>query len=1312
LLSHVGQAKNWHFDLSLIWYNASQYQDNKKKKPAGFSLYTTGNETDYTPQNDLQVGNFTKSSGLKFNVKHLDLQNAVSLSNQTCPIEVSGNVSAHTWFERGGQWYASVDAAKAYQGVGISISTQDQDHHKLGNNFTITVTKPATTKDDGMTFEFVGAESVQEQLQKLIVGSDTKSILTDQVVGENYSISYQSKIVQPKVTVHETQKDDNTVTYTVEIDKPYKGFMTNSNNNAYSNITLIRWKPNDSTALLPPASVTDPSTDIFSYKDVSNNKWLGGYHIKDTKVEDYLNSHPWAVKVANDSGFNMDSKAGYWIGMFSNAVPQNKGYVKGNFYVFVNQVIHFVDEQGNQMKDDKGNDLPDKTTNLTFTSENDDFSSQRGSFDNINLPEVDGYEAHAGIKDSNGELQIINGKASFNEKIITEYGAENFNVPHSDFIEYVVYVKKTKPDLKRGSVTIHYIDLGLNPQGTNFKPEDGKELSDQKQEYSDEEGKEYTNSLWDYQKAGYELATDTVDPLATSGKITNDHQDVYVYLKHKTKTYIQHFTAIEKINYVCANGQHKGEQAADPYTHTIKYSRSQTTDLKENKTITTAWTPDQADDHFVDVKSPEAKFEGYYLGDKHQSKIEAPQLKESDFPDNNNEEPKTFEYTVDYYIDGSVTIHYIDLGLNPKEISLKNGNELTKHAQSYTGRSDKEYQNTLWNYGAAGYELATDTVDPLAEKGTIPNGHQDVYVYLKHQTEKKTENFSAVETITYKYANGPHKGEQAATPYTHTINYSRSRTFDKATGKAISNWTAWEPVEPFDPFVDVKSPEIDGYYLVHDDQSTIKAPQLTNADYQNGQKSFNYEVDYLKDGIVTIYYVDLGLNPQEATTYQPTDGEILSSHTQGYTGKEGATYQNILWDYSAAGYELAASVDPLAENGTFTDTPQNIYVYLKHHIKGEVQNFTATETIIYKYANGPHKGEEAAVPYINTIHYSRSRTVDQTTGKTISDWSAWTPIYSNKQFIDVTSPIIDGYHLANGEQVVIPAPQLKNVDYQNGQIKSFNYEVDYLMNENPVQPTEQPSQPTEQPSQPTEQPTQPTEQPSQPTEQPSQPTEQPTQPTEQPSQPTEQPSQPTEQPSQPTEQPTQPTEQPSQPTEQPSQPTEQPSQPTEQPSQPTEQPSQPTEQPSQPTEQPTQPTEQPSQPTEQPSQPTEQPSQPTEQPTQPTEQPSQPTEQPSQPTEQPSQPTEQPSQPTTPQPTNPTQPVQLTEPVQPTQPQNQPSSSQEINIDTPNKQDKQVADHQAQLPQTGSESNKGILAIGLGALMASLGLGIGKKKKI
>lgn len=698
-----------------------------------------------------------------------------------------------------------------------------------------------------MTFEFVGAKSVQEQLQKLIVGSDTKSILTDQVVGENYSISYQSKIVQPKVTVHETQKDDNTVTYTVEIDKPYKGFMANSNNNVYSNITLIRWKPNDSTALLHPASVTDPSTDVYSYKDVSKNKWLGGYHIKDTNVEDYLNSHPWTVKVASDSGFNMDSKAGYWIGMYSNAVPQNKGYVKGNFYVFVNQVIHFVDEQGNQMKDDKGNDLPDKTTNLTFTSENDDFSSQRGSFNNINFPEVDGYEAHAGIKDSNGKLQIINGKASFNEKIITEYGAESFNVPHSDFIEYVVYVKKTKPEpkdetqtfsltetityiyengpykgkqaaptynhtvkysrsrtvdqtngevikdwsawapenkddgfvdvtsptitgyylknkeksmikapqptadnlkpgnnffnyvveyLKKGSVTIHYVDLGLNPQGTNFKPEDGKELSDQKQEYSDEEGKEYTNSLWDYQKAGHELATDTVDPLATSGKIPNDHQDVYAYLKHKARTDIQHFTAIEKINYICANGQHKGEQAADPYIHTIKYSRSQTTDLKENKTITTAWTPDQAADHFVGVRSPKAKFEGYHLGDENQLTIDAPYLKKTDFQD---KETKTFEYTVDYYIDGSVTIHYIDLGLNPKEISLKNGNELTKHAQSYTGRSDKEYQNTLWNYGAAGYELATDTVDPLAEKTVIKMFMSTLNIRLKRRRKTSAQ---------------------------------------------------------------------------------------------------------------------------------------------------------------------------------------------------------------------------------------------------------------------------------------------------------------------------------------------------------------------------------------------------------------------------------------------------------------------------------------------------------------------------------------------------------------------------------------------
>ncbi|WP_251576610.1 LPXTG cell wall anchor domain-containing protein [Limosilactobacillus agrestimuris] len=68
-------------------------------------------------------------------------------------------------------------------------------------------------------------------------------------------------------------------------------------------------------------------------------------------------------------------------------------------------------------------------------------------------------------------------------------------------------------------------------------------------------------------------------------------------------------------------------------------------------------------------------------------------------------------------------------------------------------------------------------------------------------------------------------------------------------------------------------------------------------------------------------------------------------------------------------------------------------------------------------------------------------------------------------------------------------------------------------------------------------------------------------------------------------------------------------------------------------------------------------------------------------------------------PNNPENPIWPTTPVQPSGPttqnteKNQPSS-------------------ELQLPQTGSQSGKGIIALGFTALMASLGLGFKKKKNI
>ncbi|MEY8441204.1 YSIRK-type signal peptide-containing protein [Lactobacillaceae bacterium 24-114] len=773
LAMHIGQANQWYFKFNLNWYNGSQFQENKENVPFDFPLYTVGEATTYTPNNDLQVGDYTTGSGLSFKVEHIDLQDAVKLASETILIDHTGNVPAHTWFKRDGIWYASVENAEAAQGVGLSLSTQDEDHHELGNQFTITVTKPAD--NDDVTFKFVGAESVREQLQDLIVGYGTSSVLTDQVVGEQYSISHQSTTNKPKVKVTASQNGD-TISYLVTIDGAYQGFRVNSGDNQ-SNITLISWKPKDPAALLPregikrPGSKTDNGEDTdygnVMYADPKNDKWLGGYPIRNQAVSSYLNSHPWTAKIFNDSGYNFDSKQGYWIDMATINKPRNNGYVNSQFYGFVDQVIHYVDDKGNQMVKADGEAIPDTQRQVIFTSENDGFSGQTNVFTDIVVSTIEGYTAYAGVKDDSGKIKIENGKAVTIGEPIIKYGAESsFGYPHAPFIEYVVYVKSN--------------------------------------------------------------------------------------IKQETET----FTATETITYKYANGPRNGEQAADPYTKKIVYSRSRTINQTTNQVIDgwSKWVPTTQGDKFVDVTSP--TINAYHLADKNEAVISAPQLPESDYQ---NGQTKTFTYEVDYVMDetptpepkdGSVTIYYVDLGLDPQGTTFQpnDGTILTAHTQSYAGVEGTTYQNTLWNYQAAGYELATSIVDPLAENGILTDGHQDVYVYLKHKATDETQLFTATEKIIYKYTNGPHKGEQAADPYTKEIIYSRSRTLDQTTGQPITDWSAWLPITPNDQFADVTSPTITGYHLADENQAVISAPRLTESDYQNAQtKVFNYEVDYLMD---------------------------------------------------------------------------------------------------------------------------------------------------------------------------------------------------------------------------------------------------------------------------------------------------------------------------------------------------------------------------------------------------------------------------------------------------------------------------------
>ncbi|GAA3639357.1 hypothetical protein GCM10022297_16960 [Lactobacillus hamsteri] len=110
---------------------------------------------------------------------------------------------------------------------------------------------------------------------------------------------------------------------------------------------------------------------------------------------------------------------------------------------------------------------------------------------------------------------------------------------------------------KNSSAHIHYVDVnGAVLNGvTNFTPEHGFELSDQKQSHEHLAiGDKYDNILWNWEEAGYILATDTVHPGATNGVITDDVQHIYVYLKHKTETVNRDKEVNQTIHYVYEDG--------------------------------------------------------------------------------------------------------------------------------------------------------------------------------------------------------------------------------------------------------------------------------------------------------------------------------------------------------------------------------------------------------------------------------------------------------------------------------------------------------------------------------------------------------------------------------------------------------------------------------------------------------------------------------------------------------------------------------------------------------------------------------------
>ena len=928
--------------------------------PAGFTIYTNGDDTsDFTPNKDLQVGDYKTNSGIQFKVAKLNDSDAISFSNETRASNHTGNVAAHRWFQQNGIWYLAPDT-DTQQSVGISLS-KTNNGHDLGKSFDITVSKPATDANSPITMDFVGYDSVQKQLQDAIVGEIKGNYNVDPIDGsDQYYLNHQVEYTQPNVTVtSKLSSDGNTITYTVTIDGDYEGFKSNADNDGKKDfiMTLINWKPKDEYDLLPPDNITNPTQDSgnATYPDNSDT-YLNGNPIKSQAIKDFLKDKPWTVKVSTTNGDHLSQQTtGYWIDQSTDVKPENNGYVSGLFYEWAKQTIKFVDENGNQMENG-GQKIDDHVNNAVFESDTNDFTNVNPQhFDDINVPQIDGYTAYVGVTDNN-QLQMNNDKAVTNGQAVTTYGKIDLK-PNDNIIEYIVYKANPK---QTNTVTIHYIDVDEtvknNPEKTSFESTDGNEIVDQKQSVEGKNvGDSYTNQLWNYEKDGYELATKQVDSRTESGTIPEVGQpnDFYVYLKHRTSPLNDNSTVKETIHYQYENGQ----KAADDAYQVITFSRSGYQDDVDKKDHWNKWDPET--DKFKDVISP--TISGYTANQL--------VVKGTEVMPNSTDQEFTVIYTADSQ---NLDVTFIDDNTKKTLKTVKQEGPSDSQAKYTTG-------NDIKNYEDLHYVLVSDDTN----KGVLTFDHdskidQHYFVHLRHDTNSVNDHVTKNETIHYVYENG----KTAKPDYTTNTTFTRTGTQDLVTNKIT--WSSWTP-ESHD-FKEVDSPAIAGYTP---DIAKVNSQTVSPTD-QDIEKTVTYYADKQK---LDVTFID------------DTTGHTLKIVNQEGPSDSQAKYTtgNDIKNYEDLHYVL---VSDDTNKGVLTfdhdsKIDQHYFVHLRHDTNSVNDHVTKNETIHYVYENG----KTAKPDHTTNTTFTRTGTQDLVTKKIT--WNGWTP--ESHDFKEVDSPVIAGY---------------------------------------------------------------------------------------------------------------------------------------------------------------------------------------------------------------------------------------------------------------------------------------------------------------
>lgn len=338
----------------------------------------------------------------------------------------------------------------------------------------------------------------------------------------------------------------------------------------------------------------------------------------------------------------------------------------------------------------------------------------------------------------------------------------------------------------------------------------------------------------------------------------------------------------------------------------------------------------------------------------------------------------------------TINVYYVDLVDVPNkakgDLQPSDGKILENQTQTFTGKGDEEYHNQLWGE-ENGFEIYE--YEQGAKSGAYVGGQptKDYYVYLIHKIEKIAEDHQVTRTITFNMPDGSKQiikqiGKIQRLGITDkTANEQTWSDWSKATlpavtaphvpGYMVKNVDA-EPISLtskdsninviYHPkqvkvkikYVDKAGNEIDeqiisglaGDLISH--KPTVETDRLADEGYvivdnelpqnarlmaEDGEQEKEYKIIISKQNSqiqqITVFYVDVP--DDRLPIVKPSSGRIIDNRTQRLNVTEGQTYNNKLWDFESAGYELFKADKGALKGKYFAGSPeQQYYVYLTH----------------------------------------------------------------------------------------------------------------------------------------------------------------------------------------------------------------------------------------------------------------------------------------------------------------------------------------------------------------------------------------------